>query len=208
MSITEEEALSLVLEFANLKSKYEESNLNKDKLNLINHENKMIKKLSYLVLNKTRSYKKFPNYEDLNQDGLEALVMGLKSFNKSKGSIFWWLHKYIDTRIHRSANAYSTVRIPLVVAKTNPPKIDQISPSMESKKDNQESSFIKNENKAKLKSYLKKLNNEDKSLFEDLIGLDKDSISIEEYSKRTGLNKNKINFRLRKIIKTMQENEW
>lgn len=208
MSITEEEAQSLVLELSNLKNKYQESKSKKDKIKLINHENKMIKKLNYLVLNKTKNYKKFPNYEDLNQDGLEALVMGLKSFDKSKGSIFWWLHKYIDTRIHRSANAYSTVRVPLAVAKKMPPKIDQMSPTIESKKDNQETIFINNENKKLLKRYANELNLEDQELFNDLIGIDKDSLSVDEYSKKTGLNKNKINFKLKKIIKTMQENEW
>lgn len=208
MSITEEEAQSLVLELSNLKNKYQESKSKKDKIKLINHENKMIKKLNYLVLNKTKNYKKFPNYEDLNQDGLEALVMGLKSFDKSKGSIFWWLHKYIDTRIHRSANAYSTVRIPLAVAKKMPLKIDQMSPTIESKKDNQETIFINNENKKLLKKYANELNLEDQELFNDLIGIDKDSLSVDEYSKKTGLNKNKINFKLKKIIKTMQENEW
>ena len=208
MSITEEEAQSLVLELSNLKNKYQESKSKKDKIKLINHENKMIKKLNYLVLNKTKNYKKFPNYEDLNQDGLEALVMGLKSFDKSKGSIFWWLHKYIDTRIHRSANAYSTVRIPLAVAKKMPLKIDQMSPTIESKKDNQETIFINNENTKLLKKYANELNLEDQELFNDLIGIDKDSLSVDEYSKKTGLNKNKINFKLKKIIKTMQENEW
>ena len=208
MSITEEEAQSLVLELSNLKNKYQESKSKKDKIKLINHENKMIKKLNYLVLNKTKNYKKFPNYEDLNQDGLEALVMGLKSFDKSKGSIFWWLHKYIDTRIHRSANAYSTVRIPLAVAKKMPLKIDQMSPTIESKKDNQETIFINNENTILLKKYANELNLEDQELFNDLIGIDKDSLSVDEYSKKTGLNKNKINFKLKKIIKTMQENEW
>lgn len=115
--ITENEALEL---FANLKTAEQDFKQNPsqtNKSNLSKVENLAISKLDYLVKMKSSRYKKFANYEDLTQDGFEALIKGLKTYKANKGSIFWWLHKYIDTKISRSANQHSTIRFPIRVAK-------------------------------------------------------------------------------------------
>jgi len=180
MSISEKEAQELVSKFLELKSKYNESKSQKDKRELISHENILVEKFKYLVYSRTYPYKKFSNYDDLNQDGYEALVMGLKNFDKSKGSIFWWLHKYIDTRIYRSANSYSTVRIPMAVAKNNPPKMTTIPISTEDYRSSPEETMLNKSIAAKLS----KLNKEDYDLVTSIFGIGKDKLTVEEYNKK------------------------
>jgi RNA polymerase sigma factor (sigma-70 family) len=78
---------------------------------------------------KTSRYKTFSNYDDLNQEGYEALIKAMNNYNPSKGSFFWWAHKYIDTRISRSANLHTTIRYPLKVAKNTTPHKEAIMPT-------------------------------------------------------------------------------
>jgi RNA polymerase sigma factor (sigma-70 family) len=77
---------------------------------------------------KTGRYKIFSNYEDLNQEGFEALLKSMNNYDPKKGSFFWWAHKYIDTRISRSANLHTTIRYPLKVAKESTPHKESVMP--------------------------------------------------------------------------------
>jgi RNA polymerase sigma factor (sigma-70 family) len=79
---------------------------------------------------KTGRYKAFSNYDDLNQEGFEALIKAMKNYNPKKGSFFWWAHKYIDTRISRSANLHTTIRYPLKVAKDKTPHKEAVMPTL------------------------------------------------------------------------------
>lgn len=76
-----------------------------------------IEKFKYLVNIRASKYRKFSNFQDLEQDGYEALILALKTYNPSKGSFTWWADKYISTRISRAANTHSTIRFPLKKAK-------------------------------------------------------------------------------------------
>lgn len=200
MSISEQEAQELVSKFLELKNKYNESKSSKDKRELIKHENILVEKFKYMVHSRTYQYKKFSNYDDLNQDGYEALVMGLKNFDKSKGSIFWWLHKYIDTRIYRSANSYSTVRIPMAVAKNSPPKMTTIPLSAEDYNSSPEEILV---NKS-INKKLDNLNVEEFDLVTNIFGIGKDKLTIDEYNKKTGIKKSKINYKIKNILKKLQ----
>lgn len=200
MSISEQEAQELVSKFLELKNKYNESKSNKDKRELIKHENILVEKFKYMVHSRTYPYKKFSNYDDLNQDGYEALVMGLKNYDKAKGSIFWWLHKYIDTRVYRSANSYSTVRIPMAVAKNSPPKMTTIPLSTEDYKSSPEEILLNKSISKKLDS----LNVEDYDLVTNIFGIGKDKLTIDEYNKKTGIKKSKINYKIKNILKKLQ----
>lgn len=124
--ISEKEALELFTDLKSAEASYatEPSKANKRALDKI--ETAVIDKMSYLVKMKSSRYKKFSNYEDLNQDGLEALIKGLKTYKAGKGSIFWWLHKYIDTKISRSANQHTTIRFPLRIAREQAPIKEQL----------------------------------------------------------------------------------
>lgn len=119
--ITIEEAQELMEKFIELRDKFSDSKSIKDQLLFQTHEKICIEKFQYLVTMKTGRYKAFSNYEDLNQEGFEGLIKAMKNYNPKLGNFFWWAHKYIDTKISRSANLHTTIRYPLKVAKDNTP---------------------------------------------------------------------------------------
>ncbi len=126
--LTEQEAQDLMTKLIDLRSQVKESGDTKIVSELKKHEKVCMEKFRYLVTMKTGRYKAFSNYEDLNQEGFEALVKSMNNYNPKKGSFFWWAHKYIDTRISRSANLHTTIRYPLKVAKNNTPHKESVMP--------------------------------------------------------------------------------
>ncbi len=128
--LTDQESQELMTKLIQLREISKSSNDSKVLLELKRHENICIEKFKYLVTMRTSRYKAFSNYEDLNQEGFEALIKAMNNYNPNKGSFFWWAHKYIDTRISRSANLHTTIRYPLKVAKDNTPHKEAIMPTL------------------------------------------------------------------------------
>ena len=86
-----------------------------------------IQELEYLIIARTRKYKKFANYDDLQQDGRLALHLAMRSYEPEKGDFYWWADKYIKTKISREANRHSTIKIPLKHTKfVTPYKVSQL----------------------------------------------------------------------------------
>lgn len=126
--LTEQEAQDLMIKLIDLRGQVMTSEGNTIKKDLRRHEQICIEKFKYLVTMKTGRYKIFSNYDDLNQEGFEALIKAMNNYNPKKGSFFWWAHKYIDTRISRSANLHTTIRYPLKVAKNTTPHKETVMP--------------------------------------------------------------------------------
>jgi len=126
--LTEQEAQNLMAKLCDLREQVKDSNDPKLINDLKKHDKICMDSFRYLVTMKTGRYKVFSNYEDLNQEGFEALVKSMNNYNPKKGSFFWWAHKYIDTRISRSANLHTTIRYPLKVAKAQTPHKEAIMP--------------------------------------------------------------------------------
>ena len=126
--LTEQEANELMDKWIDLRTR----SSNSDDPKLVREFNKQnnlcIEKFRYLVTMKTFRYKAFSNYDDLNQEGHEALIKAMKTFKPNKGSFFAWAHNYIGTRISRSANLHTTIRYPLKVAKATTPHKESIMP--------------------------------------------------------------------------------
>jgi len=92
-----------------------------------------IKCLEYfkpLVMYRANRYRQFSNYEDLIQDGLEALMLALETYDPTKGSFVWWADHYIKTKIMRSANNHSTIRVPIKHAKKEAPHKETTLPTL------------------------------------------------------------------------------
>lgn len=126
--LTEQEAQDLMIKLIDLRGQIktpEGKSLTRD---FQKHEQICIEKFKYLVTMKTGRYKAFSNYDDLNQEGFEALIKAMNNYQPKKGSFFWWAHKYIDTRISRSANLHTTIRYPLKVAKATTPHKEAVMP--------------------------------------------------------------------------------
>src|SRR5271166_2147298 len=126
--LTDQEAHDLMIKFIDLRTKFAETKDPKIEAQLKQHEQVCIEKFKYLVTMKTGRYKSFSNYEDLNQEGFEALIKAMKTFKPNKGNFFAWAHNYIGTRISRSANLHTTIRFPLKVAKANTPHKESVMP--------------------------------------------------------------------------------
>lgn len=94
------------------------------------HEQLCIEKFKYIVSMKASHYKGFSNYEDLIQEGLLALTRALSNYNPKKGSIYYWIHRYVDTKISRMANFHTVIRYPLKVAKEMVPHRENNLPLM------------------------------------------------------------------------------
>lgn len=128
--LTEQEAQDLMIKLIDLRKIVKESGDNKIVSELKKHEKICVEKFKYLITMKTGRYKAFSNYDDLNQEGYEALIKAMNNYNPKKGSFFWWAHKYIDTRISRSANLHTTIRYPLKIARETTPHKEAIMPTL------------------------------------------------------------------------------
>ena len=128
--LTEQEAQDLMAKLVDLRAQAIDSVDPKLLMQLKCHEQTCIENFRYLITMKTGRYKAFSNYEDLNQEGFEALIKAMKTYNPKKGSFFAWAHNYIGTRISRSANLHTTIRFPLKVAKANTPHKESVMPTM------------------------------------------------------------------------------
>lgn len=126
--LTEQEAQDLMIKLIDLRDQIKTSEDKSLTRQLQKHEAICMEKFRYLVTMKTGRYKSFSNYDDLNQEGFEALIKSMNNYNPKKGSFFWWAHKYIDTRISRSANLHTTIRYPLKVAKESTPHKESVMP--------------------------------------------------------------------------------
>jgi RNA polymerase sigma factor (sigma-70 family) len=123
----QEEIDSYAIELLVLRERANSGDL-KIKLQYKKYQDFCMEKFKYLIDFRTSKYKTFSNYEDLQQDGFEALVCALNTYKASKGSFSWWCDQYIKTRISRAANKHSTIKYPIdkVSSKLKPHKVSKI----------------------------------------------------------------------------------
>jgi RNA polymerase sigma factor (sigma-70 family) len=195
--ISIEESQNLMNEFIRLRELAENTQDKEHISQFKNHERLCIEKFQYLVSMRTDRYRGFYNYDDLNQEGLEALIKSMKNYNPKKGNFFWWSHKYIDTRIARSANLHTTIRYPLKFAKLNTPHKESILPILIEGRfcpdKNLESAEVLNV----IQGAMKHLNKEQQDIISLAFGFDGDKpLSINKICKK--MNMSRIN-----CIKTM-----
>lgn len=128
MIFTQEQLEQMAIDYLsivdNIKSVTDSNELRK----LKKQQEAIIKNLKCLVNIRSFRYKKFSNFLDLEQEGLEALIMALNTFKPNKSSFTWWADKYISTRLSRAANAHSTVRVPIKHAREMKPLKSSVIP--------------------------------------------------------------------------------
>jgi RNA polymerase sigma factor (sigma-70 family) len=188
--LQEKEAQELIVKFIELREKSNESKMPADIVEFKKHEKLCIEKFKYLVTMKTGRYKSFSNYEDLNQEGLEALVKSMKNYNPKKGIFFYWAHKYIDTRISRSANLHTTIRYPLRVAKNTPPHKEAIMPTMIEERHCPDKEYEEALTVSSIESAMVALTNEQKEIISLAYGIDGDKpMSINKICKKLNISR-------------------
>ena len=169
--ITEQEAQELMKELISLREKAKKTKDPQIIKNFRAHERKCIDNFKYVIKMKTSRYKSFSNYDDLNQEAHEALLKAMSNYNPKKGSFFWWCHKYIDTRISRTANLHTTIRYPLRVAKETTPHKEQIPKNLIDIRLNPERSFEYMETKFFIHEALEKLPQNQRQIMTMLYGV-------------------------------------
>ena len=205
--ITENEAQELMNKLTKLKNEYKKTNDKKIKRELEKHENICVEKFRYLVTMRTGKYKKFSNYDDLNQEGFEALVKGMKNYDPKKGSAFWWFHKYIDTRISRSANLHTTIRYPLKVARDNTPHKETEMPILIEENYCPDLQIESEELNLLLNNALSKLQEQDKKIVSMAFGLDGNkAVSINKICKDLQISRSVIIKSINNSIATLKNN--
>lgn len=157
------------------------------------YQNFCMEHFRYLVTVRASKYRSFMNYEDLVQDGFEALLLALRTYKKGKGAFTWWADKYISTRISRSANAHSTIRFPIKKAREVPPtKISSIPVIIDESPDpfrNAQAS----ENSEIVSRALKMLPETHQQVMSLVYGLRSRPLSIESSIKKMKISKSEFN---------------
>jgi RNA polymerase sigma factor (sigma-70 family) len=190
--ISIEEAQQLMEKLITLRTKAKKTNSSEDVRAFKSHENLCIEKFRYLVTMRTDKYRGFYNYEDLNQEGFEALLKGMKNYDPKKGNVFWWIHKYVSTRIARSANLHTTIRYPLKFAKLFTPHKESILPVLVDGRLCPDKKLESAEVQNVLHSAMKHLNKEQKDVISLAFGFDGDKpLSVNKICKK--MNMSRIN---------------
>lgn len=190
--LTEQEAQDLMVKLIDLRKKTKESDNKSLMLELKKHEKICMDKFKYLVTMKTGRYKAFNNYDDLNQEGFEALLNSMNNYDPKKGSFFWWAHKYIDTRISRTANLHTTIRFPLKVAKNNTPHKEAVMPILIEEQYCPDKELEESQMNNSIQSALSFLSDEQKEVVNLAFGFDGDKpMSINKICKK--LNVSRLN---------------
>jgi RNA polymerase sigma factor (sigma-70 family) len=189
MMINLDEAQSLMEKFIQLRAKYKETGLEKDEKIFREHERICIEKFKYIVSMHTDKYKGFFNYEDLNQEGSEAMLKAMKNYNPKLGSWFYWCHQYVKTRISRCANLHTTIRYPLKYTKIYAPHKESKLPVM-IEKSCPDKSLESVEVLAAIKNGMKSLNRKQKQVVSLALGFDGDKpLSINKICKKMNISR-------------------
>lgn len=205
--LTEQEANELMNKWIDLKGQLKTSNEPKLVKEFEKHEKLCVEKFRYLVTMKTGRYKAFSNYEDLNQEGHEALIKAMKTFKPNKGSFFAWAHNYIGTRISRSANLHTTIRFPLKVAKANTPHKESVMPLLIEERYCPDKELEESQVTHAVQDALSVLSNEQKEIINLAFGFDGDKpMSINKICKKLGISRLSCIKTINSALSTMKEN--
>jgi len=205
--LTIEESQELIEEFIRLKQIVTANESKENKLAFKNHEKLCFEKFKYLITMRTYKYKTFSNYEDLNQEGMTALIKAMKNYNPKLGNFFWWCHKYIETRISRSANLHTAIRYPLKFTKTTIPHKESDMPLLIDDSICSEKKLENAEVIASVKHTMSSLNNEQKQIINWFYGLNGEkSLSINKISKKLDISRLNCIRSIDYIINIIKEN--
>lgn len=205
--LTEQEANDLMNKWIDLKGQLKTSNDPALIKEFEKHDRLCVEKFRYLVTMKTGRYKAFSNYEDLNQEGHEALIKAMKTFKPNKGSFFAWAHNYIGTRISRSANLHTTIRFPLKVAKANTPHKESVMPLLIEERYCPDRELEESQTTRAVQNALSVLSGEQQEIISLAYGFDGDKpMSINKICKKLGISRLSCIKTINSALSSMKEN--
>lgn len=188
--LTEQDAQDLMTKLIDLRIQAKDSQDPQIISQMRKHEALCITQFKYLVSMKTGRYKAFSNFDDLNQEGYEALIKAMNNYDPKKGSFFWWAHKYIDTRISRSANLHTTIRYPLRVAKKETPHKEAVMPVLIEERYCPDKELEESQSMHALQHAMSSLNDSQKEIINLAFGFDSDKpMSINKICKKLNISR-------------------
>ena len=205
--LTEQEAQDLMNKWIDLRARAKTENDPQIVKDFAKHNRICVEQFKYLVTMKTGRYKAFNNYDDLNQEGFEALYKAMNNYNPKKGSFFWWAHKYIDTRISRSANLHTTIRYPLKVAKANTPHKEAVMPLLIEERYCPDKELEQSQTLRAIQHAAELLNSEQQEVIALAFGFDGGKpMSINKICKKLGMSRLSCIKTMNSALSVMREN--
>ena len=202
--LNEKQALELYTNRKNAKTAYAKTPNPTTKSILNKCETACAKAFMYLIKGDASHYRNFHNHEDLLQEGLIVLFKALDSYKPNRGNIFYWLHRYVETKIKRQANKHCVVNVPLQKAKALDLKnIYFISPHITDSKPSVENVVATAELNNILDSAMKMLPEEQRILVSAYYGLDGRK-NLQDIAVSVNMSKEQCRFRLRSAITKMK----
>jgi RNA polymerase sigma factor (sigma-70 family) len=169
--MTNSEVMQLFEKIDNLK---EDSTLSEaqKKIAVTAIQNKMIESLGFLVYSNTKQYRRFPNYEDLVQEGFIGLLRAVRKFNRNLfPNFFVYSERWIKHSIKRAASRFDVVYCP------NRNRVVYAEPAETGNENNSipegpEETYIAKETTQKVREVLNEFSTRDREIIERIFGLD------------------------------------
>jgi RNA polymerase sigma factor (sigma-70 family) len=131
-------------------------------------QDNIINKLSFLVYNQTRQYKKFPNYDDLVQEGFIGLIKSVRKFKWEMFPNFFvysnqWIRHYVKRAASKFDVVYNPDRTRVIYSEPDDDEID--------KGDTPEEAYFNNERSIRINEILDGFPEREREIVRKIFGL-------------------------------------
>jgi RNA polymerase sigma factor (sigma-70 family) len=179
-----------------------------DKILAAKKESILVSSLSFIVSSTIMKYKKYPNYEDLYQEGMYGLVKAIQNYNVDTTFDFfryamWW----IKARIYRSIGKINLVRITGDVEESKRTfGVSDIATTDVSNNETPETVLIHNDEMAQLAKALDKLPKDHKELIQLRYGLiGNKELTLKELGQKFNLSNEGLRQLEKKILSRLKK---
>lgn len=169
--------------------------------------NKIVEKLAFLVYSNTKLYRKFPNYEDLVQEGFIGLLQAARKFDRNLfPNFFVYAERWIRGCVKRAASRFDVVYNPnrYRVVYAEPAELGR----EEEVRETPEDTFFAKETSSKIEEVLSEFPDRDREIVKCIFGLGgKDPQTLREIGPIFGLTHERIRQIKNKVISKLRKNE-
>ena len=170
-------------------------------------QNKIVEKLAFLVYSNTKLYRKFPNYEDLVQEGFIGLLKAVRKFDRNLfPNFFVYSERWIRHSVKRAASRFDVVYNP------NRNRVVYAEPSEvgreEMVEETPEDIFFTKETNSKIEEVLDDFPGRDREIVERIFGLgDRQHQTLREIGPMFGLTHERVRQIKNQVIIKLRKNE-
>lgn len=201
--VSNTEIMDLFKEIEDIKAQEMPDN---EKAILVNKKrNEIVMKMSFMVDSKCRKYKKFPNYEDLKQEGLIGLIKAVNRFDYTRfPNFFVYSDQWIFNHIAQSAKKFDVVYNP---SKKKTVYYDIDIPEGENTNICPENMYYKKEVSEKIKEAISSLKEREKTIIKSTFGLNQKPETLRKIGKEIGLTHERVRQIQIEVVKQMANNK-